>query len=371
MNTKDKDSLTALLNYTKEYQSISREIHWTFSDSERLDDLVNSKDLQKDIANRIRRLGQRKSAEFIVPFFLAYKAWQRTKAVYSFNQKLIADLANADDTNIYISLLERLPFKDMLFFFPEGALTKFDNEEIAGVYVHIERHPEFLWILINNLNRNPDNKNQILPGFGIAFPISNGMKISDIFKTPQYLDWLSSHKRQMAFNPLISEQKLEETILSEKKALNTVINCLYYLSAENADIKEIKNRKKLKKASSSPNGDNMPAIKLHEVGTKYAEIVYRRLRDNPGPAEDTDDQTVEDSVTQSTKTYKKRRPHARRAHWQHYWIGKGRTELVLRWKDDSFVGTNRDDQAVIVYDMADSLKGKLNPNTSKKKRKKK
>ena len=50
----------------------------------------------------------------------------------------------------------------------------------------------------------------------------------------------------MAFNPLISEQKLEETILSEKKALNTVINCLYYLSAENADIKEIKNRKKLK-----------------------------------------------------------------------------------------------------------------------------
>ena len=134
----------------------------------------------------------------------------------------------------------------------------------------------------------------------------------------------------MAFNPLISEQKLEETILSEKKALNTVINCLYYLSAENADIKEIKNGKKLKKASSSPNGDNMPAIKL-----------------------------------------KKRRPHARRAHWQHYWIGKGRTELVLRWKDDSFVGTNRDDQAVIVYDMADSLKGKLNPNTSKKKRKKK
>ena len=90
----------------------------------------------------------------------------------------------------------------------------------------------------------------------------------------------------MAFNPLISEQKLEETILSEKKALNTVINCLYYLSAENADIKEIKNRKKLKKASSSPNGDNMPAIKLHEVGTKYAEIVYRRLRDNPGPADD-------------------------------------------------------------------------------------
>ena len=247
MNTKDKDSLTALLNYTKEYQSISREIHWTFSDSERLDDLANSKDLQKDIANRIKRLGQRKSAEFIVPFFLAYKAWQRTKAVYSFNQKLIADLANADDTNIYISLLERLPFKDMLFFFPEGDLTKFDNEEIAGVYVHIERHPEFLWILINNLNRNPDNKNQILPGFGIAFPISNGMKISDIFKTPQYLDWLSSHKRQMAFNPLISEQKLEETILSEKKALNTVINCLYYLSAENADIKEIKNRKKLKK----------------------------------------------------------------------------------------------------------------------------
>ena len=25
------------------------------------------------------------------------------------------------------------------------------------------------------------------------------------------------------------------------------------------------------------------------------------------------------------------RAHVRRAHWHHYWTGKGRTELVLRW----------------------------------------
>lgn len=25
------------------------------------------------------------------------------------------------------------------------------------------------------------------------------------------------------------------------------------------------------------------------------------------------------------------RPHTRKAHWHHYWTGKGRSELVLRW----------------------------------------
>lgn len=25
------------------------------------------------------------------------------------------------------------------------------------------------------------------------------------------------------------------------------------------------------------------------------------------------------------------RPHVRRAHWHHYWVGKGRTTLEVRW----------------------------------------
>ena len=33
------------------------------------------------------------------------------------------------------------------------------------------------------------------------------------------------------------------------------------------------------------------------------------------------------------------RAHVRRAHWHHYWTGKGRTELVLRWIAPTLVGS--------------------------------
>jgi len=280
-------------------------------------------------------------------------------------------MTRTDDTSLYISLLERLPFKDMLFFFPEGAFPILLDEEIAGMYIHIERHHELLWVFFNCLNRTYKNGSQVLPGICIAFPITDGMKISQAFETPQFMEWLSAYKRAILFGPNQSEQEIEKVILSMKKVLSTAINLLYYLSSKNADIKAIKNQKKSHKPSPNSNGDNTPAVKLHEVGAKYAEIVYRRLTEDTGATEDDDDKNNEDIVIRTINSTKKRRPHARRAHWQHYWTGKGRTTLEVRWISDLFVGTNRDDQAVIVYDIAkDSLKGKRNPNTSKKKRSK-
>lgn len=32
------------------------------------------------------------------------------------------------------------------------------------------------------------------------------------------------------------------------------------------------------------------------------------------------------------------RPHLRRAHWHHYWVGQGRTRLELRWIHPVLVG---------------------------------
>lgn len=31
------------------------------------------------------------------------------------------------------------------------------------------------------------------------------------------------------------------------------------------------------------------------------------------------------------------RPHVRRAHWHHYWVGEGRTRLEVRWIEPTFV----------------------------------
>ena len=95
---------------------------------------------------------------------------------------------------------------------------------------------------------------------------------------------------------------------------------------------------------------------------------YFLINDYTDSAESPDDKNNEDIADRNAKRGKKRRPHVRRAHFQHYWTGEGRTIPVLRWKSDLFVGANRDDQAVVVYEVKESMKGKRNPNTSKKKR---
>ena len=377
MNIKDRDSLNDLLHQINDrFQALSQKIHWTVADSECLDNLAGSKDQINNIASRIARATGSSAFTMYLPLLLAYKGWQRTKAVYSFNREFVDAMSYTEDTTILISLLERLPFKDMLFFFPEGTLPKIKDEETAGMYVHIERHPEILRINFNYLDR-ANNKSDIYPGISFGFQITNGMKVSQVFETPQYYEWLSTYKRTVLVDRHLNDHEAEECILAERKALNLAINLMYYLSSEEPDIKQIKRRKKPNKTATSPKEDADPAIKLHEVGTKYAEIVYKRLNINKGQAEENsvsdendEDESKDDDTVRTVKRGKKRRPHVRRAHFQHYWTGEGRTIPVVRWKADLFVGANRDDQAIVVYEAKESMKGKRNPNTSKKKRSK-
>ena len=375
MKLNDRDSLTELIHQNNEkYQELSRRIHWTVADSDCLDNLVDSKEQQKDIAGRITRATGSRLPTTYLSLLLAFKAWQRTKAVYSFDREFVEAMSYTEDTTILISLLERLPFRDMLFFFPEGTLPKIKGEETAGMYVHIESHSGFLWINFNYLDRiNKDS--EIYPGISFAFLITNEMKVSQVFETPEYLEWLSTYKQTVLIDRQLNEQEAEESLLAEKKVLNTAINLMYYLSSKEPDIKQIKQHKKPKKKTTGKKEDSDPAIKLHEVGTKYAEIIYKRVNLNEGPAEEDsasdeneEDETVEGDVI-TVKPGKKRRPHVRRAHFQQYWTGEGRTIPVLHWIPDLFVGVNQDDQAVVVYEAKQSLKGKRNPNTSKKKRK--
>jgi len=369
---KEKNSLISLLNVTKEkYQVLSKMIHWSVEDVELLDNLLHLNDLRSGLEKRIiNATGSRALLEY-VPLLLVYKAWQRTKAVYSFNQEFVEDMMQTGDTSLYISLLDKIPFKDMLFFFPDGTFPKLKDEETAGIFVHIEKHPEGLWAIFNYYDRKQGKPSEVFPGILFDFPIINGMKISQIFETEQYLKCTTKYKKTVMDDHGLNEKETEERMLAEKKALNAAVNLLYYLSAENADVKPVKQQKKPRKTSSKPKSNNALEVKLHEVGSEYAEIIYRRLKKVSVDQESdfSSAENINGERAESEKINKKKRPHARRAHWQHYWTGKGRTTLVLRWKNDLFVGANREDQAVIVYDVEkDSLKGKKNPNTSKKKR---
>ena len=48
---------------------------------------------------------------------------------------------------------------------------------------------------------------------------------------------------------------------------------------------------------------------------------------------EADDKTLKNAVG----TGRSVRPHVRRAHWHHYWVGEGRTRLEVRWIEPTFV----------------------------------
>ena len=73
MNQKERDSLTALLHSINDnYQDLSRMIHWTAADSECLDNLVDSKNQQKNIADRIIKATGSRALTMFISTFLAY-----------------------------------------------------------------------------------------------------------------------------------------------------------------------------------------------------------------------------------------------------------------------------------------------------------
>jgi hypothetical protein len=101
MNLKDRDSLTDLLHQMNDrFQALSHEIHWTVEDSECLDNLVNSREQQKDIVSRIIRATGSSAFAMYLPMLLAFKGWQRTKAVYSFDCEFIDAMSHTDDTTV-------------------------------------------------------------------------------------------------------------------------------------------------------------------------------------------------------------------------------------------------------------------------------
>ena len=57
-------------------------------------------------------------------------------------------------------------------------------------------------------------------------------------------------------------------------------------------------------------------------------------------------------VTRTTATNRKPMvSHVRKAHWHTYWIGKNRTERVLRWIPPTFVSSHGKELPITIHDV--------------------
>ena len=107
------------------------------------------------------------------------------------------------------------------------------------------------------------------------------------------------------------------------RCLRIAISACYYLASKNAEIKEMQISKSKRPVVKSANGKKPKrvAIKAYQVGyvmgKSFEEQIKAKTSSTGLATGPTGGLTV--------------RPHVRRAHWHHYWVGEGRTALEVRW----------------------------------------
>ena len=98
-----------------------------------------------------------------------------------------------------------------------------------------------------------------------------------------------------------------------------------YLSSKEPDIVESPDTINTYKPSGSLK-NKYSEVRKWDVGCRYGEKIrcFKKKKMLQG--------AIGESDNQSSK-----RPHIRKAHWERYHIGKGRKEIVTKWKEPVFV----------------------------------
>ena len=242
--------------------------------------------------------------------------WSETRMVYRFDADLIAELEEMakqmDDDEVPAQFL-RLPFPAISIQPDTSEVTKMlrelnipldatFGEELTFTLTETlpgEIHP--LKCIIGSITCGLGIGNVVLP---IGETVGESIKAAMDFKDNSQ-HWIAKEMRRI------------ENIPIQAESFKLLIQLLLYINSSNSDQKNAEERNVPK--------NEKKAIKrqLEKTKTKVIDVGYHigKLI-----------KTARESEGSSGKGGKKR-PHFRRAHWHHYWIGKrdGERTLILKW----------------------------------------
>lgn len=279
---------------------------------------------QEDVILASGRLPRKKSKEALdADLRIGYVAyhWRKNKVIYSFSDTFLSLLDKTDDTEIYSNILKRLPFTDFAVNLPE-------NDKYDAMLVHIEfsRPEKTLFLLF------PFMINKALTQVGFSHCMCwcvDGQKLVENYRN-------------------IRAQHGVEFSRDKENYLRIAVAAAYYLASKNAEIKETtlpKNKRLtvVAKPGAKPKKVN---VKTFDVGYVIGKSFEQQMR--------SANATCAESFSHCGSSHSVR-PHVRRAHWHHYWVGEGRTRLEVRWIEPTLVLANSKNEADVA--IVRSVKG--------------
>lgn len=255
----------------------------------------------------------------------ALASWRNWKEIYSFDTEMIDVLfQQAEDIEIPIDIIYQLPFPCIYI--------SLNYDEIDGFFVWFEHddRSDFLelrlMVYFGGANNTPTpfivylkQGNTISDGIAQAV----GKSIENYNK--------SSDKE-------IPDDFANEAVDSIFKTVSQLLQLVLYICADNAEISD----KPTGTAADNINANlkmiaNLNKSKIHKVGEHTGEIIREMYISQSNAKKDYNNVNAE--------TGKTVRPHIRKGHWHHYWIGKrNNRKTILRWIAPVLV--NVDDDSV-------------------------
>ena len=258
--------------------------------------------------------------------------WRREKRVYKFDPDLADEvLSTADDLVIPTEILYQMPSSCMYI----QLSTAPGDSDVDGFFAWVEDDPE--------------NKRQELR---ILYLDADGRMITQyiihLIPGGTINDGIDAAIKEMQRNAAGAQpESLDRVIEFHEESRHLTIEAVQlvlYVCAANADMHEDEEQRRIYKPGAKV-VDKFREVRKWDVGDKLGEQI-RIIRGHSGSHRDSDGVSGERAPAGPRKY--KNRPHVRRAHWQHYRVGEGRTKLVLKWINTIFVNAEDGEIGVTV-----------------------
>lgn len=126
-----------------------------------------------------------------------------------------------------------------------------------------------------------------------------------------------------------------------------ILQAILYLASNKPDVRKAERRI----ASKQPETDKsektrtkgQSSVEVSEVGIRYGKAIRIRKQE-----------IKERNRQTETFTKTRRKPvasHVRSAHWHHYWTGKGRTTLIVKWIPPVFVSSLGKELPITIHEV--------------------
>lgn len=121
--------------------------------------------------------------------------------------------------------------------------------------------------------------------------------------------------------------------------MSRLLQLILYICAENKDMQENEQQKTITRKPSNKDKpkDAFREIRKWDVGYRIGNVI--RKHDNAERSNNSNETT-------STSAGTSKRPHSRRGHYHHYWIGSekdGSRRIILKWIAPMFINGGDDD----------------------------